>query len=1025
MKGKCPKRMLCRILPIYILFLLIACGEGAFAYEILFNQIPAASGLSSNFVNCVGQSSDGYIWVGTQNGLQRYDGYQFRHFYNNAIRPGLPPLPVNQILNVNKPDWLMIRMRHRIGIFNTRDYSYKDIPIRTAEVIPETHDFFLSRDSKGHIFLLVYSYGIYVYNEKTNCFETNRKVISYDKNWRPTALREDRKGQLWISAFEGLGCYSPSARRFYTHADNPLQLPQLQKTGSVKNIVAFFIDSRNRFFINSWPPRGGFSIYYLAPGAALEKVGSQAYPGVNYCELSSFTEKKGIVFGFGVNTFNLFSEEDRAFTTFHERDDNHYGLNVSNVSQIFEDRDKNLWVATDNGLYMMSVVPDYIRNGTTTHRFKDASMTNMRPLADGRCILSSWGSKILVIRYEKNLVIREDRGLADGIYRGGPEDRNFSMVWDVLEDRKRNTLWLGCQAGRLIRYDRASGTSAFLKPEVFKESTVRAFAADRTGKVWMGTQNGKLVRYDEHGFKLIRELRNCIVKIYLEHNGDLWVATAGKGLYVFDPISGHLRKTYVSDRTAHSLSTNEVGDIVQLDDSIMAVACSANLDLLNIKSGKVRQLNIYNGLPQGVVTSLQKDARGFLWLSTIGGICRFDKRTMSFKMFDRKDGLLNTSDMLTLMQKSARFPDGMMGFCGDASFVIFNPEKLSHSQRPQNVTITDFKLGGRSVSLDSVTNEGAVRLQHNQNSLSVSFASLSYSQSNKLRYFFKLDGAGGNWIKAENSLTATFASLAPGDYTFMVRAINNDGLYSPGITRLRIVISPAFYQTWWFVLFLIALTVFPVVVIYRLRVNKLLEVQRVRGKVARDLHDDIGSTLTSINILSEVARGALAPGEHVVHSYLSRISKNSTQMMEAMDDIVWSIKPDNDQLVRIAARMREHTAGVLEPMNINYTFDSNETMRTAKLGMDERRNLFLIFKEALNNISKYAMATSVCISLNCEQGSVILTVQDNGIGFDLSVEGEGNGLSNMRKRALLLRGGINIVSAPGCGTRIVVKIPVR
>jgi ligand-binding sensor domain-containing protein/two-component sensor histidine kinase len=1010
-----------RKLTICITALLLFAGF-ANAMEIFFNQLSIANGLASNFVNCIGQSADGYIWVGTQNGLQRYDGYQFKRVIskNNYLR--LPPLPVDQIISVNNPELLLIRMGNSIGIFNTRTFTYKASVIRVKNQLAYKANHKLTQDNYKRTYLLMFGHEILVYNDKTNSFTEEPNFIKYPKNWQPTDVHEDKGGKIWISGTAGLGCFDPATGQFYTSAFNPKKLDVLQKAAGLIGIKHFLIDSKGRFFINNWPA-ASFKVYLIdekVPGRT--EVSSMPNPKSNYHEFGAFVEKSGLIWGYGTQIFNIFYDDEKAFNIFYSQESSNYGIKVTCVYQIFEDKDKGLWVATDNGLYMMSVVDDHIRNATTSHYFKTASMTNATPLSDNRVLFSSWGNKVLAFGYNSWLKLSEDTALTSKIYKGVPaNDGNYLMVWSAIEYPKRSVIWLTCQSGRLIKYNVQTGRSEFLQPSVFSGSTIRNVVADKSGALWFGTQHGYLIKYSENKFKVITDFKSIISKLHCDNKGNIWVGTSGKGLFMLDALTGKILHNYTALYNGVGLSTGLVTDVVQLNDSIMAVACSANLNLLNTRTGKIREFTIYNGLPYSMVTSLQKDSKNNLWMSTIGGICRFDLRTNEFKTFDRKDGLLNTSNLTNLMDQSTRLPNGFMVFCGERSFVIFDPLRINASFTPKDVTITDLRLFDQPLSIDSIRRNGELRLQYDQNFLSISFASLTYGRSNKLRYFYKLKGAGDNWLKADNGQLATFASLAPGKYTFMVRAQNTDGVYSPHISMLNITIVPAFYQTWWFIALMLVLAVLPVYVIYRLRIKRILAVQGLRERVARDLHDDMGSTLTSINILSEVAmRSPAHAGD-----YLQRITQNSTQMMESMDDIVWSIKPDNDQLHKIIARMREHTASVLEPLDIFYKFESADSYRIVKLDMEDRRNLFLIFKEALNNITKYAQATLVHINIEYADGCLCLKVDDNGKGFNTSIQGDGNGLLNMRKRTELLRGKITIHSSPGEGTSVSIRVPVK
>jgi len=996
-------------------------------YEIIFTQISTSDGLSSNFVNCIAQSSDGYMWVGTRNGLQRYDGYQFTQIYRNKTSAQLPALPVDQILPSNNPKQLWLKMGQTVGLFNTSNYTFKKVDISKLIKRPEKYIFELFKDSRGNVFLLMNEQDIFVYNTKKEVFEKDQTVIKYSENWRPLSIREDKHGNLWIGGINGLGCYHVKDRQFYTPAYNPKKLPALRLAAGITFVSSFSIDHQERFFLHTWFNYQNLILYILDPKKSkAEVVSYEPQKGSNYHELTGSIERKGIIWGYGEDTFNIFDEDERRFIQFYDSKSASYGIRVNRVYQVFEDRDKNIWVASDNGLYVASVVGDYIRNGSIPS-FGDAEINMVRKLSGNRMLLGSWGSGVRPLSYDSLLRMKELPEITGKIYNGVPQaDQNYMKVWDAVEIEQRNELWLGCQSGRLIRYNTADNKSDFMIPPQFGGSTTRTICLDKYNQLWFGTQQGYLIRKkDDADFEFMGSLKNAIAKIYSDKFGNLWVATDGKGLFLFDPKTGKPVKNYTENVQGKGLSTNHISDVIQLNDSLLAIACTANLDLLNLKTGKIKQITAYDGLPQRVVVSLQTDNKGYLWMGTIGGICRYDYKNNLFRMYDKKDGLLNVSSNTNLMNKAAALMDGNLIFTSERNFIVFNPEFLSKSFSPRNVTITDFKLFDKYLSVDAIVKEGGIRLHHDQNYISISFAALSYSQSNKLNYYYKLEGANKDWVRAEHVLSANFASLAPGEYTFMVRARNSDGVFSPDITALKINIVPAFYQTWWFIVLLILISSIPFYIIYRLRIRRLVEVHMIREKVARDLHDDIGSTLTSINILSEMAGLKLDERQRTAKDYLNRISVNSSQMMESMDDIVWSIKPDNDNLSRIVARMREYTAGILEPQNIDYSFRCDEISRTIRFDMDDRRHFFLIFKEALNNISKYAKARRVHISLDLTHSSVVLIIKDDGAGFEPDAGNSGNGLANMSRRAELLKGNLTIRSSPGNGTEIRLEIKIH
>lgn len=251
------------------------------------------------------------------------------------------------------------------------------------------------------------------------------------------------------------------------------------------------------------------------------------------------------------------------------------------------------------------------------------------------------------------------------------------------------------------------------------------------------------------------------------------------------------------------------------------------------------------------------------------------------------------------------------------------------------------------------------------------------------------------------------------------------GLESANITKLYIDISPHFYQTRWFLTLIILSAIGLTYLFYRLRLNRLLAVERIRNKVARDLHDDVGSTLSTINILSSMAKTKLLTDPVKTSEYISKITHNSQHMMESMDDIVWSIKPDNDNMQRIVARMREYASSILEPKDIEIEFRIDEKIEELKLNMESRRDVFLIYKEALNNSAKYSQCTQVKVFIGTENKKLVIRITDNGIGFNVQTADSGNGLGNMQKRAEVLRGSLDIKSEEGKGTEISLMIPVN
>jgi signal transduction histidine kinase len=368
--------------------------------------------------------------------------------------------------------------------------------------------------------------------------------------------------------------------------------------------------------------------------------------------------------------------------------------------------------------------------------------------------------------------------------------------------------------------------------------------------------------------------------------------------------------------------------------------------------------------------------------------------------------------------------NGKLFFAAENVLLGFNPLTLNEHALPPHVTITDFQLFNRRLPVDSLLSLKAVWFPYDQNSFTLSFAALSFLQKDKLVYYYKLDGADKDWIRAGQNLTVNYNLLPPGSYTFMVRCENAAGISSKNITRMAIFIKVPFWLSWWFILLCCALFAGTVYLIYRQQIRNFMMVERVRQKVARDLHDDMGSVLSTINILSMMAKNKLGEDMVKTSEFLGKISDNSSRMMEAMDDIVWSINPANDSMDKIVARMRGFATEVLEAKEIDLNFNVDGKIDDIHLDMEQRRDFFLIYKEAVNNIAKYARCKKVDIVLELSQKKLLLQIKDDGIGFHVEEADSGNGLSNMQKRAENLGGTFSIRSQPSIGTTVRLEIEI-
>lgn len=1015
-----------------MIFLMACCFslQHAQSQEFIFNHLTSRDGLGSNFVYALWQDPSGYLWIGTENGLQRYDGYQFFSPYqsNNADR--LPRLPVNQIL-CDTMGRMWLRMGKTIGIFDKATFRFKQVKVAKGINIPSATDLFIEKDGKGNVFLLARSFGWFYYDEQSTTFREDNTPFNIPRSFGLNTIFDDVKtGRCWLAGNNGLAYYDRNTKQLYrngTSASRHLLLADPRLGHIVNNI---YIDVKRRHWLTTWDTAAltyrNFCYDERTNGWSDDTLGLSSVSSDGYYEIHKFTEfADTTVLAYGLN-FMAMREQDH-FGGFVFKDVTQYSIVFNRVNAVIQDREQILWVATDNGLFnSMSKVNNSLHL-LLRQTPKRSSINSLMEDVNGNIWMGTWGRGTLPRQ-------RDLKKLEMPQFANPPKgDYNYDLVWDMHQQKSSGRIWFACQAGRLIVFDTAKSRPQYLKPAPFGGSTIRQVEEDKQGNIWFSTQSGKVLKWtkgsglQDSAFKIVQHFGSILPRLMVDTRGLLWVATTGTGVKVLNTTTNQIVKQYSSSTTHDMLFGDHVRDIVQVNDSIYAFA-DDGLDLLNFNTGQITRAPGYKQWPVGPVLTMQVDNQHNVWLCTANGIYKYNLEGKHFIRFTQWDGLVSIYNNSFVMETSLKLSDGRIVFAGNSNLVSFDPQQYRDKALPPDVLIGSCKLFNEFLPVDSLMKAGSLTLPHNRNSITLTFAALSFTRIDKLSYYYKLEGANSDWQRMDGPLQVNYTLLPPGKYTFMVRARNEEGIYSPNITSLKINILPPFWRTIWFFGLVVLCIAGALYYLYRLRIRRLLQVEKIRTRLARDLHDDMGSTLSTINILSNMAAKKIDSDQKTSQDYMSRISDSSSRIMEAMDDIVWSINPVNDSMRKILARMKEFAGNVLEASDIEYSFTVDEAVKEMTFDMEWRREIFLVFKEAINNIAKYAKATQVDITLRRQKNMLVMIITDNGIGFsadkDQTASLRGNGLRNMRKRAEAMNGSLEIITAPKSGASVVLQIPL-
>jgi ligand-binding sensor domain-containing protein len=562
------------------------------------------------------------------------------------------------------------------------------------------------------------------------------------------------------------------------------------------------------------------------------------------------------------------------------------------------------------------------------------------------------------------------------------QDGLASNVADALYEDSHGDVWIGMTNSRtgslgvISRWKRSTQTM-----QVYSESDgippfarPRCFMDDGAGAIWIGLWQGGLLRYSNGRFTYLRPVdgapKGVINSFFRDSSARLWVSSTVSGVNRIDnPAAEH--PGFTPYTTENGLASNDVSSITEDRNRRLYVATSRGVDRLDPSTGRIKHYAGADGIGDGDVTAAFRDHSGDLWFGTYHGVARLSPET-------------------------------------------------ERTASPPSIWISGVRVAGLS-RFDSEFGEAhppELRLGSNSSHVRIEFFGLSFASGGPLRYQYSLGtNPKGEWSTPSEERGVEFANLGPGRYQFAVRAINADGLVSPTPATLSVLVPAPIWQRWWF----LSLTALAIVSgAYGFHRSRLA---RVRTRIATDLHDDIGSSLSQISVLSEVIRRR-AGDEPAMAEPLTKIGELSRDLVDSLGEIVWAIDPKHDSFTDLTQRMRRFGNDYVGGPMLDFRFQATASPHDIRVGADTRRELFLIFKESVTNALRHSMCTRIEVSFMVKSGWIELQVTDDGKGFDGQQTADGNGLASMYQRAGRLGGNLEVRSIPREGTSIVLRVPV-
>jgi len=465
-----------------------------------------------------------------------------------------------------------------------------------------------------------------------------------------------------------------------------------------------------------------------------------------------------------------------------------------------------------------------------------------------------------------------------------------------------------------------------------------------------------------------------------------------------------------------SISNNNVYDIVEDEKANLWITTyGGGLNYFDTRSKEFTHIDATNNLLEGV----QTDKQGNVWMISNGNLHKYDPKFNTYSSFILPD-LEKSGGVKGNIYKDG---EGSMYVAGNNYFINFQPDSVKSITRRPKVFFTDFKVFDNSHS--ELLSNDVIRLQYDQNYFTIEFSAPDFANG-PVEYSYKLEGFDNEWVPAGHRNSVSYSNLEGGNYVFKVRPFGNRDKWNEEYAVISIKIIPPFWKRgWFFVLCMIAI-VTAIYGVYRYRINELLKRQAIRNKIAQDLHDNVGSTLSSISVYSQVAKIYHQQKKNDnLQETLEKIGSTSSEMISEMSDIVWTINPRHDDVKKILEKMQSFAGPLLAAKDIRLGFEHDREAEKHSLSMEKRKNFYMSFKEAINNVIKYSEAKKVNVKIIMSNRQTMrMTVEDDGKGFEINQARKGNGLWNIGFRAKEMKGKFVIESSPGKGTKLVLEFPV-
>jgi ligand-binding sensor domain-containing protein len=813
---------------IILLFLLLIssfCSHAQPADKYIFRHIDQSDGLLHNRVFSITQDSRGFIWLLSQNGLQRYDGYRFVNYLYDIYNPGGITYTDGCGLFADKKNnqlWIAHENLEKLETWKNKLTLYDPEKIlQDTSFVFDTY-----RDSTGHRWLAGKA-GVFQLDSTTKDKHSYLTASWLNPQSSSSFFDDQQSGEIWmVDWLRGLLLFDKKDKSLYTHDYNPIHHPLLKFMDRAA-LFYIFIDHDKNIWVSTSkadfykydPITRKVTAYSLTTPKQLKK---HTETGDGTLLVHCFFEDDHHVLWLGTQNAGLlrYNKETDAFSQVTGREENTSGIQYNyDINCIFQDNEENIWLGTDKGITIFNPYRQYFQsvyhsetNPLTIPKYEiqECIQTKM-----GDILVCTWGGGMTLYdqqwHFKKNIHFSYERD-------------EYNLLWNFIQNDDGN-IWIGCQHGYIHIYDPVKETIQTIQPPEMNRSTIRCMTKDKKGNIWFGLHNGRIAKWDKaqnryYAYKDevpgIKQLFMPVQTIYIDTLDHCWAGT-DYGLKEFDMDKMIYSAVYVPDqKNEAAISAGSIQDITGLNDSTLVIGTVyGGLNLFNTHSKKFTRYTTANGFPSNTVNNVKKDLAGNIWFTSDYGLYKYIPASGHSIRYNMDPGLVNASF------KSGNFyelKDGRWVVPTLAEIISFNPDSLRQENNYQAVDITGLKVFNKDVFIDSfIQDSKPLTLSYQQNFISIEYGALSYSGLQEADYSYQMTGVDKDWVNAGTKRSASYTNLAPGEYTFKVKTENASS--TPAFFNIKI--TPPFWKTIWFRLLVAAIIACIAYLLVKWRINMI------------------------------------------------------------------------------------------------------------------------------------------------------------------------------------------------------------